>query len=274
MSMRSVTRAVRGGACVVLAGAVLAGIGVGPADAAPVASSAGKAGSAAAPKTVLLKVGGKPVRREATRAGFATGLLAQEHIGLDHNDSVQIFRGGREVTSAKHKALRSGDRVKVNVVTVRVRTHRNRVKPRTVIRKVSSLPAGKRKVVDRGRAGVRQARVRLEWRNGHRVDRDVRKRWVRKPHARVVHVGRKAGSVPGTNNLNWGALARCESGGNPRAVNSAGYYGLYQFSVGTWHSVGGKGMPHNASRGEQTYRAKKLYASRGRSPWPNCGRLL
>ena len=29
-----------------------------------------------------------------------------------------------------------------------------------------------------------------------------------------------------------------------------------------------------ASAGEQTYRAKLLYASRGRSPWPNRGRLL
>ena len=74
--------------------------------------------------------------------------------------------------------------------------------------------------------------------------------------------------------LNWAALAKCESGGNPRAVNPAGYYGLYQFDVSTWRSVGGAGMPHHASAAEQTRRAKILFSRRGSSPWPHCGRLL
>jgi len=84
----------------------------------------------------------------------------------------------------------------------------------------------------------------------------------------------EAYAVAGANGLNWGALANCESGGNPRAVNPAGYYGLYQFDLGTWRSVGGSGLPTAASAGEQTFRAKLLYKQRGRSPWPTCGRLL
>jgi hypothetical protein len=71
--------------------------------------------------------------------------------------------------------------------------------------------------------------------------------------------------------LNWRALARCESGGNPRAVNPAGYYGLYQFNTGTWRSVGGRGLPSRASRGEQTHRAQTLFRRSGSSPWPHCG---
>jgi soluble lytic murein transglycosylase-like protein len=74
--------------------------------------------------------------------------------------------------------------------------------------------------------------------------------------------------------LNWKALARCEAGGNPRAANPAGYYGLYQFTVATWRGVGGHGYPNHASRGEQTQRAKKLFQRAGSSPWPNCGRRL
>lgn len=74
--------------------------------------------------------------------------------------------------------------------------------------------------------------------------------------------------------LNWAALGRCEAGGNPRAYNPAGYYGLYQFSLGTWRGVGGSGNPAEASADEQTYRAQLLYARRGDSPWPHCGRLL
>lgn len=74
--------------------------------------------------------------------------------------------------------------------------------------------------------------------------------------------------------LNWGALARCESGGNPRAYNPAGYYGLYQFTRSTWRSVGGSGSPARASSREQTARAQTLFRRSGSSPWPVCGRRL
>ena len=72
----------------------------------------------------------------------------------------------------------------------------------------------------------------------------------------------------------WAKVANCESSGNPRAVNPAGYYGLYQFDTGTWRSVGGRGLPTQASADEQTFRAQKLYAQRGASPWPVCGKYL
>ena len=72
----------------------------------------------------------------------------------------------------------------------------------------------------------------------------------------------------------WAKVAQCESSGNPRAVNPAGYYGLFQFDLQTWRSVGGSGNPINASAAEQLSRAKKLYAQRGASPWPVCGRYL
>jgi len=72
----------------------------------------------------------------------------------------------------------------------------------------------------------------------------------------------------------WKKVAQCESSGNPRAVNPAGYYGLFQFDLQTWRSVGGSGNPAKASAGEQLMRAKKLYAERGAQPWPVCGRYL
>jgi len=74
--------------------------------------------------------------------------------------------------------------------------------------------------------------------------------------------------------LNWAALARCESGGNPHAVNPAGYYGLYQFTPSTWRSVGGNGLPTSASSHEQTARAQTLFRRAGSSPWPQCGPRL
>jgi peptidoglycan hydrolase CwlO-like protein len=73
----------------------------------------------------------------------------------------------------------------------------------------------------------------------------------------------------------WAYLRDCESGGNYRAVSADGHYrGAYQFDVGTWESMGGRGDPAAASPAEQDARAYALYQQRGRSPWPLCGRYL
>lgn len=67
-------------------------------------------------------------------------------------------------------------------------------------------------------------------------------------------------------------IARCESGGNPRAVSPDGRYrGKYQFAPETWQAVGGTGDPAAASEAEQDRRAAILYAQQGASPWPICG---
>ncbi len=69
------------------------------------------------------------------------------------------------------------------------------------------------------------------------------------------------------------AIAQCESGGNPQAVDSSGTYrGLFQFDSGTWASVGGHGDPAAAPAQEQYRRAAMLYARSGATPWPVCGR--
>jgi hypothetical protein len=63
------------------------------------------------------------------------------------------------------------------------------------------------------------------------------------------------------------AIVHCESGGNPRVVNSIGAAGLFQFRPATWHGVGGAGLPQNASPAEQWKRARILYAQQGTGPW-------
>ena len=107
----------------------------------------------------------------------------------------------------------------------------------------------------------------------------VAKPVVRKPRAARAAARRplspRPAPAPRRDGLNWAALAECESGGNPRAVSANGRYrGLYQFDLSTWRSVGGSGDPIDASSAEQTRRAQRLYAQRGRSPWPVCGRHL
>jgi soluble lytic murein transglycosylase-like protein len=79
------------------------------------------------------------------------------------------------------------------------------------------------------------------------------------------------GSIAGVSLATLEGIAACESGGDPTAVNAAGYYGKYQFDMGTWASVGGSGNPAEASEAEQDYRAALLYSRAGSSPWPVCG---
>ncbi len=98
---------------------------------------------------------------------------------------------------------------------------------------------------------------------------------VREPRPQRVRVGTGSAPAPGVDGLNWEALARCESGGRPDAVDPSGTYGgLYQFDTPTWRSLGGSGRPQDAPAAEQTYRAKTLYVRSGAAAWPHCGDSL
>lgn len=102
---------------------------------------------------------------------------------------------------------------------------------------------------------------------------------TREPVTRVLRVGTAARPAPVSGAVVtgdvWGALAQCESGGNPQAVSSNGlYYGLYQFSLPTWRAMGGAGLPSDASADEQTQRAQALQARSGWGQWPACAAKL
>jgi hypothetical protein len=76
----------------------------------------------------------------------------------------------------------------------------------------------------------------------------------------------------GSANPQLEAIAQCESGGDPTAIGGGGLYrGKYQFSYGTWHSVGGSGDPAAAPEAEQDRRAAILLARSGTGQWPVCG---
>jgi Transglycosylase-like domain len=82
---------------------------------------------------------------------------------------------------------------------------------------------------------------------------------------------RRAGLTPAVR-ATLNGIAACESHGNPRAIGGGGAYrGKYQFSYGTWASVGGRGDPAAASEREQDRRAAMLLTRSGRGHWPVCG---
>lgn len=222
-------------------------------------------------KDVQLLDGGK-VRRTATNAVLVSDVLRELRVSVRRADTLSVRTDARVTDGMVIRVTRrDGKRVSEDVEI-----------PFAVQRQADpSMYKGETKVVRQGRVGVIHKTYLLTFTNGRlsgrRIATVVR---TANPVAKVIAYGTKsrptyAKSVGSADGLNWGALARCESGGNPRAVSSGGQYrGLYQFSFSTWRGVGGSGDPIDASSSEQTYRAKLLYQRSGRGAWPVCGRYL
>ena len=81
-----------------------------------------------------------------------------------------------------------------------------------------------------------------------------------------------ATSAKADSGVNWDAIAACESGGNWGISTGNGYYGGLQFSLPTWYSNGGSGMPNQASKAEQIRVAENVLRTQGIGAWPTCGR--
>ena len=162
--------------------------------------------------------------------------------------------------------MRENYRAVVHNVRVAYPEGQKRIERRVVKDRSKLVRSGGKRVYKEGRNGRKHVTYRKVFIDGDlQSKRVVKSRVVKDPNRRVVRIG---------TGPNWRALARCESGGNPNAVNPAGYYGLYQFSLSTWHAVGGRGNPTDFGYWEQTKRAWILFKGSGRSPWPYCGRFL
>jgi len=150
----------------------------------------------------------------------------------------------------------------------------------TVTERTADLYRGQSKVAQEGVPGALTTVSRLVLVDGVEESRRVLSEAVTaEPVPRRVLEGTAARPVvtagPVVEGDVWGQLAQCESGGNPSIVSSNGlYYGLYQFSLGTWQAMGGSGLPSDASVEEQTQRAQALQARSGWGQWPACARKL
>jgi uncharacterized protein YabE (DUF348 family) len=218
------------------------------------------------PKTVVVTADGR-TRRIVTTALSVGEMLEETSLRIGSTDRVSQLAAA---------PLRDGMRIRVT------RVRQQKVVTRTVItfkqieKEDATLPAGTRKVATEGVNGLQEVTYLVTYLDGRAASRRaIAVRLLAKPVDEVVLVGTKPGPAPAYGGLDWAALAECESGGDPRAVNPAGpYYGLYQFSLSTWQSNGGTGLPIDASPEEQTRIAYNLYLARGRTPWPVCGQYL
>ena len=218
------------------------------------------------PRKVVVMVDHKKRTETMTTAGTVREVLTQVGLQLGPHDLVSPPADA--APDATIKILRLLSDPKTAVV---------KIPPPIVRKKSKTVPAWGQKVVRNGRAGLKQVRTAYVRRHGKKVKAVIAQEIKRKPVSRIIAVGPQPTGAGAAARLNWSALAKCESGGNPRAVNPAGYYGLYQFNRQSWATVGGSGLPSDASAAEQTYRAQLLYnrvGGRWQGQWPNCGRYL
>ena len=156
------------------------------------------------------------------------------------------------------------------VTQMAVRTHE-----RAVTRHVRLTRANARL---RGTEPARTRREVRDWSLEHlaEANRELRRknRKLRRQAAAAPATagGTAAGGSGGATPGHLQAIAACESGGDPGAVDPSGTYrGKSQFDRQTWASVGGSGDPAAAPEAEQDQRAAMLYSRAGASPWPVCG---
>lgn len=232
----------------------------------------GLAVTASTLRSVTLSIGGAPAATVSTGARTVADLLADENVQLSATDTVD---------PAPSTPLTEGLPVTVNRVVV------------TPVTDNYPIPAGEQRVDDPGRNvgtdvvaqqgadGVLQVVSTITTVNGVESGvAEASRTTVVEPVPTIVYVGTHS-TVEHRGNrvffndtefgVNWDGLAFCESTNNPAAVNNpAGYlstYGLFQFDLPTWGSVGGTGNPLDASPEEQLLRAKLLYQQRGLEPW-------
>lgn len=226
------------------------------------------------PKTVLVFADGRPKVLTTTLPTVRDALVL---AGVRLNPTDRL-------SASRTTPLRDQMTIRVTRIVGRTLVENLPIPYPTVRRTDPSMYVGDTKVLVPGRPGVVVRTFALSFVDGRLKTKQLRSQ-VRTavPLTRVLAVGTKArppersssSTGTGADGLNWDALARCESGGNPRAVSSTGKYrGLYQFSLTTWRGVGGSGDPIDASPAEQTYRAKILYNRSGRGQWPVCGKYL
>ncbi len=113
-----------------------------------------------------------------------------------------------------------------------------------------SLSIGTSAIRQAGSPGSQVVTYEIELQNGKEVGRKAIQRVV---VVRPVTEIQAVGSAPLTTNLQqWlQKLRGCESGGNYQDNTGNGYYGAYQFSLGTWQSLGYSGLPSSAAPSTQ-----------------------
>ena len=213
---------------------------------------------------VTFLVDGKTVQLNTT-AATVSQAMAQAGIVLHNQDSASV---------AATSVPTNGETISINRITGTTETKQVSIPYTTTQVSDPNTYTGTSTVTTQGVDGEETITYAVQVVNGVKQSpRQISEAVTQKPVNEVVSVGTK--SLPSSaSDLDWTALATCESGDTPSEDTGNGFYGMYQFTISTWDALGGSGLPSDASAGTQTALAEKLYTEDGAGQWPVCGKNL
>lgn len=204
----------------------------------------------------------------STNETTVRGLLEERDIKLEAGDEVNVPLAARIV---------EGMTVSIASVTKSVETVEEVAAfPEEQIRDAQQ-PTSYRKVQTPGKNGKKLVTYETVSRNGGEpVRTKVKEVITEQPTKQVVVIGAKSNQFSGDFAAALARLRSCEGGYT--SVNPIGYYGAYQFNIGTWRGAAPAGYanvrPDQAPPAVQDEAAANLYKRRGWQPWPACSRKL
>ncbi|MBI4100921.1 transglycosylase family protein [Candidatus Microgenomates bacterium] len=209
---------------------------------------------------VFVEVDGRTLELRSLKPTVGV-MLEEKGIVLGPEDQVNVDRNAALSTGMRIAITRVGKQVIVaeEIIPSPIETIFD-----------NNKPPGSEEIRQAGASGKKLVTYQVEYQNGVEVKREVLQTVVvEQPVTKVVVRGvSHSGGV-------WEALRNCESGGDYSKNTGNGFYGAYQFSAGTWRSMGtGYEYAHQAPSDVQDSAAQRLQARAGWGQWPACARRL
>ena len=172
-----------------------------------------------------------------THAKTVGDFLAERDIQLAKSDVVEPAAGTPITANQQIFILRKG----VKIISV---TQAISVPVQTI--SDASLSIGTSAIRQQGSPGKQVVTYQIELQNGKEIGRKAIQHVVIVPPVKEIIV--QGSAHLSTSLSDWLLKLRtCESGGNYQDNTGNGYYGAYQFSLGTWGRLGYSGLPSSAA---------------------------
>ena len=210
------------------------------------------------PKQVTILDGATPAQAITTTDATVGQLLADQHISIGNQDSVNPGLNDQITPGMQIAISRTG--TQTVTVTQSVPFQIQQIQD-------STMQEGTQQITTPGVNGSEQVTYRITEVNGKQTAKvQLSLNVTLQPVTQVVHVGTQP--LPG--DAIWDRIAQCESSGNWADNTGNGYYGGLQFNIPTWLSNGGGAYAPRAdlaSKADQIAVADKVRAARGYEPW-------